>query len=80
MQDEIKKIIWDCGGYKAPDPNGFNFSFVKHLWDLMKENIMDLMIDFVTSGFILPICNSSFITFIPKFVDPWVVKDFTRLA
>ncbi|GJY52793.1 RNA-directed DNA polymerase, eukaryota, reverse transcriptase zinc-binding domain protein [Tanacetum coccineum] len=27
--DEIKSAIWDCGSNKAPDPNGFNFAFVK---------------------------------------------------
>ncbi|GJU10288.1 putative RNA-directed DNA polymerase, eukaryota, reverse transcriptase zinc-binding domain protein [Tanacetum coccineum] len=29
--DEIKTALWDCCGSKSPDPDGFNFKFIKSL-------------------------------------------------
>ncbi|KAK9053404.1 hypothetical protein SSX86_030038 [Deinandra increscens subsp. villosa] len=33
--DEIKVTVWDCGGDKAPGPDGFNFDFLKSFWDIL---------------------------------------------
>lgn len=30
-EDEIKHVVWDCGGDKSLSPDGFNFSFLKHV-------------------------------------------------
>lgn len=27
--EEIKSAVWDCGGEKAPGPDGFNFNVIK---------------------------------------------------
>ncbi|GJZ72838.1 hypothetical protein Tco_0636984 [Tanacetum coccineum] len=27
-QEEIKRAVWDCGGDRAPGPDGFSFKFV----------------------------------------------------
>ncbi|GKC09664.1 hypothetical protein Tco_1001274 [Tanacetum coccineum] len=34
--EEIKAAVWDCAGSKAPGPDGFNFNFIKTLWELIK--------------------------------------------
>lgn len=27
--DEVKEVVWGCAGSKAPEPDGYNFSFLK---------------------------------------------------
>lgn len=33
--DEIKRAVWDCGGDRAPGPDGFTFKFFTTFWDLI---------------------------------------------
>lgn len=35
--EEIKAAIWDNERYKSPDPNGYNFGFIKNVGILWKE-------------------------------------------
>jgi len=28
-KDEIKGVVWQCESTKSPEPNGFNFGFIK---------------------------------------------------
>lgn len=41
--DEIKKAAWECGGDKAPRPDGFSFNFIKKFWAIMKVDIKEVM-------------------------------------
>ena len=43
---EIKSAVWDCGGDKSPGPDGFNFNFIKHFWEILKPDIMRFMDEF----------------------------------
>ena len=43
---EIKSAVWDCGGDKSPGPDGFNFNFTKHFWEILKPDIMRFMDEF----------------------------------
>ncbi|XP_022041076.1 uncharacterized protein LOC110943648 [Helianthus annuus] len=45
--NEIKEAIFDCGSDKAPDPDGFNFRFVKRFWDLFADDFVEIMSYFV---------------------------------
>nr|GEV43321.1 hypothetical protein [Tanacetum cinerariifolium] len=40
-----KKEVWDmvcnCGGNKAPGPDGFNFKYIKRFWDIIKGDVTD---------------------------------------
>ncbi|GKC40667.1 RNA-directed DNA polymerase, eukaryota [Tanacetum coccineum] len=38
--DEIKAAVWDCGSQKAPSPDGFSLLFLKHYWDLLKDDVV----------------------------------------
>ncbi|GKF26312.1 RNA-directed DNA polymerase, eukaryota, partial [Tanacetum coccineum] len=35
---EIKNAVWDCGGSKAPGPDGFSFKFIHSHWDIIGED------------------------------------------
>ncbi|GKV43294.1 hypothetical protein SLEP1_g50605 [Rubroshorea leprosula] len=39
-EEEIKEAIWDCESSKSPSPDGFNFRFVKNMWEDIKADIV----------------------------------------
>ncbi|GKV41635.1 hypothetical protein SLEP1_g49141 [Rubroshorea leprosula] len=45
-EEEIKKVVWSCESSKAPGPDGFNFKFIKVMWEVLKEDIMGFVNDF----------------------------------
>ncbi|GKB64687.1 hypothetical protein Tco_0920873 [Tanacetum coccineum] len=77
---EIKDAVWECGGDKAPDPDGFTFKFIKSHWDILGHDIFCYMKEFETSSLIPRGCNSSFITLIPKVEDPLVIHDYRPIS
>nr|GEX75577.1 RNA-directed DNA polymerase, eukaryota, reverse transcriptase zinc-binding domain protein [Tanacetum cinerariifolium] len=44
-REEINRAVWDCGGDRAPGPDGFTFAFFKHFWSIIEEDCF-----FLTSG------------------------------
>ncbi|GJY81538.1 putative RNA-directed DNA polymerase [Tanacetum coccineum] len=73
---EIKDAVWSCGSSKAPGPDGFTFKFIKHHWDTVGHNFIDMVRRFEIDGFIPKGCNPSFIALIPKVPDPLHINDF----
>lgn len=77
---EIKEAIWNCGGDKAPGPDGFSFAFIKHFWDVLKDDVVNMVNEFHENAFIPVGCNASFITLIPKVSNPMLVSDFRPIS
>lgn len=48
--DEIKEVVWECDGNRCPGPDGYNFTFLKEFWDLLKEDVKKVLDDFHSSG------------------------------
>ncbi|GKC71432.1 RNA-directed DNA polymerase, eukaryota [Tanacetum coccineum] len=38
--DEIKKVVLDCGNDRAPGPDGFTFKFFSTFWDLIEPDVI----------------------------------------
>jgi len=36
---EIEDVINQCEGNKSPNPDGFNFFFIKQNWDILKYDV-----------------------------------------
>ncbi|GJZ85653.1 putative RNA-directed DNA polymerase [Tanacetum coccineum] len=77
---EIKDAIWDCGGDKAPGPDGFTFKFFKKHWEFIKDDIIAYVKEFDNTAYIPRGCNSSFITLIPKIDDPLTIGEFRPIS
>lgn len=43
---EIDEAVASCNAQKSPGPDGFNFSFIKSAWDIIKEDIYRMVDDF----------------------------------
>ncbi|KAJ0585981.1 putative RNA-directed DNA polymerase [Helianthus annuus] len=79
-EDEVRNAIWECGGDKAPGPDGITFSLIKMYWEELKPGIMDVMQQFFIHGSLHHSCSSSFIALIPKVTDPMVFSDFRPIS
>ncbi|GJV75554.1 putative RNA-directed DNA polymerase, eukaryota, reverse transcriptase zinc-binding domain protein [Tanacetum coccineum] len=77
---EIKNVVWDCGGEKAPGSDGFTFKLKKKHWNLLSDDIITYVNDFYHSALIPRGCNSSFITLVPKVDDPLTIRDFRPIS
>nr|GEZ90615.1 transposon TX1 putative 149 kDa protein [Tanacetum cinerariifolium] len=77
---ELKDAVWSCGNNKAPGPDGFTFSLVKRYWKIFKTDILEFVSEFFVTGFIPTGCNSSFITLIPKVINPMGVSDYMPIS
>ncbi|KAK9057871.1 hypothetical protein SSX86_022710 [Deinandra increscens subsp. villosa] len=77
---EIKNAIWECGSDKAPGPDGFTFGFVKHFWELLRNDIIGFVHEFFRNSQIPLGCNSSFITLLPKSHSPSTFADYRPIS
>lgn len=49
-RQEIKNAVWACGIDKAPGFDGYNFKFIREMWDLIEQEIMILCSNSSTLG------------------------------
>ncbi|GKB25262.1 RNA-directed DNA polymerase, eukaryota, reverse transcriptase zinc-binding domain protein [Tanacetum coccineum] len=78
--EEIKEPVWNYGGDKSPGLDGFTFKFIKHYWDSVGKDFIDMVKNFKTDGFIPRGCNSSFIALVPKIQDPIHTTDYRPIS
>jgi hypothetical protein len=65
-QDEVDKEVKDMPSGKSPGPDGFTTDFFHHCWDLIKEEVWQVVEESRTSGQVLSALNATFLTLILK--------------
>lgn len=75
-EQEVWDAISGCGGDKAPGPDGFNFKFIRKMWEIIKPELISAIGWFWDKMEISRGCNASFVTIIPKVADPIGLGDF----
>lgn len=78
--EEITRAVWDCGSDKSPGPDGFSFGFFKKFWKVIEGDIVEAVKYFHRSNQFPKGCNSSFITLIPKVIDPVSIRDYRPIC
>jgi hypothetical protein len=78
--EELDAIAKDLPNDKAPGPDGFNGHFFKKCWPLIKFDIYRLCRDFYDNRADLKSINYSYITLVPKKVNPEKVTYFRPIS
>ena len=65
---------------KAPGPDGFPVEFFLAFFDLLGEELVELVEDARISGRVLPSLNSTFITLVPKSDKPTTFTNFCPIS
>lgn len=48
--EEVKRTVWSCGTDKSPGYDSFNFKFFRKIWDVIGNEILFFVQDFMHSG------------------------------
>ncbi|WJX68716.1 hypothetical protein P8452_53059 [Trifolium repens] len=78
--EEITSVVRDCDGSKSPEPDGFNFAFIKEFWDLMKYEIGVMFDQFHGNACLPKGIMSYFLTLILKVHSPQALGDFRPIS
>jgi len=65
-EEEVSDAVKEMQNGKEPDPDGFNVDLFKACWRIFKQDIMNVVEDFMLNRTILKVLNTSFISLIPK--------------
>jgi hypothetical protein len=65
-KEEIKHAVFDLNKDGAPGPDGFGAHFYQTYWDIIHHDVTNAVLQFFTTGWILPNYNSNTIILIPK--------------
>nr|GEZ06280.1 RNA-directed DNA polymerase, eukaryota, reverse transcriptase zinc-binding domain protein [Tanacetum cinerariifolium] len=76
---KIKKTVWDYRIDKSPGADGFTFGFFRRYWNLIENNVTEVVFYFFKHGEFPKGGNSSFIALILK-NDANMVKDFRLIT
>ncbi|XP_035834017.1 uncharacterized protein LOC118482589 [Helianthus annuus] len=76
FKEKIRNEVFECGEDRAPGPDGFNFKFIKHFWEIFKDDFFRIFAWFHNHGVINDGCVASFIALIAKISDPVSLNNY----
>jgi len=79
-EEEVRIAIWGCDSSKSPDPDGFNFGFIKSCWDIFERDVVAAVKDFADTGKWPRGSNASFLCLIPKVENPQQLGEFRPIS
>lgn len=64
----------------APGPDGFGVAFYKKCWEIVKDELMEMVNDFYRENLDITTLNYGMITLIPKVQEAIKVKQFCPIC
>ena len=64
--EEVQIAIFQLNKEKALGPDGFTIAIYQECWDVIKEDLMRVFLEFHTNGVINQSTNATFIAMVPK--------------
>lgn len=77
---EVERALNELGHNKAPGPDGLNGGYVKFVWNVIKDDFMQVISNFQVNLTLPSGLNSSFIALVPKVSTPKEVGDFRPIS
>lgn len=77
---EIKVVVFSLNKDSAPGPDGFGAFFFQSYWQIISKDVIKAVLEFFTSGWILPGFNSNTIALIPKVPNAASVDQYRPIA
>ena len=79
-EEEVKKVIFECDGSRAPGPDGFTLELFQSQWETMKDDILRVLFEFANDGIIHGATNEMYICLMPKKANSSKVKNFRPIS
>lgn len=77
---EVKAVVFGLGGEKAPGPNGFQAFFFQFFWDELGEDLLAVVEESRSRGFVLKEFNCTLVALIPKKAKPDGMEEFRPIS
>jgi hypothetical protein len=78
--EEIKNAVFSLNKDSAPGPDGFGGFFYQNYWDIIKDDVVNAVLQFFNDGWILPNYNSNTIILIPKIPNADSIEQYRPVA
>ena len=78
--EEVKAALFQMGPTKAPGPDGMNALFYQKFWNVVSNNVVNDVLDFLNFGIMVPDVNHTNIVLIPKIKSPEKMFDFRPIS
>nr|XP_008351105.2 uncharacterized protein LOC103414509 [Malus domestica] len=78
--EEIKEAALQMGGFKAPGPDGFQGIFYRSFWDIVVEDVNNLVRSFLRDEISPTEINNTHIVLLPKIPNPESVSHFRPIS
>lgn len=77
---EVETALFQMEGNKAPGPDGYSVSFFQHYWELIQNEIFDMVANFFHRGYILKELNFTNLVLIAKKECPDSPGDYRPIS
>lgn len=77
---EIKAAVFALNKDSSPGPDGFGAYFFQYYWNIIKEDVCKAVLEFFSSGWILPGFNSNIIALLPKVPNALSIDQYRPIA
>jgi len=78
--EEIRKVVFNLNKDSAPGPDGFGAFFFQTYWDVVHKEVIDAVLQFFISGWLLPNYNANTLILITKSPNADAIEQFRPIA
>ena len=78
--EEVKVALFQMGPTKATEPDGMNVVFYQRFWPVVGDTVVDVVLEFLNNGHMLPDINHTYIVLISKVKNPEKMSDFRPIS
>ncbi|RVW97045.1 Transposon TX1 uncharacterized 149 kDa protein [Vitis vinifera] len=79
-EEEVRRAVFQLNKEKAPGPDGFTIAVYQECWDVIKEDLMRVFLEFHTNGVINQSTNATFIALVPKKSQSVKISDYRPIS
>jgi hypothetical protein len=79
-EEEVQKALFQMAPSKAPGVDGFTAGFFQRHWDLLKDDVVQAILDFLNGGTLPAGINDTAITLIPKVRNPQKISQYRPIS
>ncbi|RVX05721.1 Transposon TX1 uncharacterized 149 kDa protein [Vitis vinifera] len=79
-EEEVRMAVFQLNKEKAPGPDGFTIAVYQECWDVIKEDLMRVFLEFHTNGVINQSTNATFIALVPKKSQSFKISDYRPIS
>ena len=80
IAEEVQRALHHMALLTAPGLDGMSPIFYKSFWHIVGKDVTEVVLNALNSGFVPDSLNSTFVTLIPKIIDPKKVLDLKPIS